>query len=49
MMKTNEFIKKDFFIVLCSQKKKIIKYFKLNKIRKKVIIDVKKIIRARIE
>lgn len=41
-MKTNEFIKKDFFIVLCKQKKKIVKYFKLNKIRKKVIIDVKK-------
>lgn len=32
----------NFFIVLCKQKKKITKYFKINKIRKKIILDVKK-------
>lgn len=32
----------NFFIVLCKQKKKIVKYFKINRIKKKIILDVKK-------
>lgn len=35
--------KNDFFLVLCKQKNKITKYFKLNRITKKIVIDVKKI------
>ena len=32
----------NFFVVLCKHKKKIVKYFKINRIKKKIILDVKK-------
>lgn len=34
--------KNNMFVVLCKQRKKLDKYFKINRIRNKIIIDVKK-------
>ena len=34
----------DFFCVYCKNRKKLDKYFKVNKIKNKIIIDIKKII-----
>jgi hypothetical protein len=41
---SHDFKKHNFFLVLCKTRKKLDKYMKINRIRNKYIIDIKKII-----